>query len=70
MMPVLMQGKVELPKALKKYIKDVGVPPNIICDGAREQVQGASLILCHDSGCQVVELEKGTPNANRAERYI
>ena len=68
--PVLMQGKVELPKALKKYFKDVGVPPNIICDGAREQVQGASLILCHDSGCQVVELEKGTPNANRAERYI
>ena len=27
-------------------------------------------MLCHDSECQIVELEKGDPNANRSERYI
>ena len=33
-------------------------------------MKGDSRILCHDSGCAIVELEKGTPAANRAERNI
>ena len=56
--------------ALKKYFKDVGVPPMIICDAAREQVQGDALLLYNEAGCQIYELAKDTPAANRAERYI
>ena len=52
--------------ALKKYYKDIGVPPIIIC----EQVQGDALLLCNEAGCQIYELAKDTPAANRAERYI
>lgn len=56
--------------ALKRYFKEIGVPLQLIADGAREQVQGAARVLCQESGCTLVELEKGTPRANRAERYI
>ena len=42
----------------------------IICDAAREQIQGDALMLCNESGCQIYQLEKDTPAANRAERYI
>ena len=56
--------------ALKKYFKDVGVPPMIICDAARDEVQGGSLLLCNEAGCQIYELAKDFPAANRAERYI
>jgi len=55
---------------LKKYFKDIGVPPMIICDAAREQVQGDALLLCNEAGCQIYELAKDTPAANRAEHYI
>lgn len=56
--------------ALKKYFKDVGVPPMIICDAAREQVQGDALLLCNEAGCQLYELAKDTLVANHAEHYI
>jgi len=42
----------------------------IICDAAREQVQGDTLLLCNEAGCQIYELAKDTPAANRAKRYI
>ena len=42
----------------------------MICDAAREQIKGDSGVLCNEAGCQIYELEKGTPAANRAERYI
>lgn len=56
--------------AIKRYFKEVGVPLHLICDGAAEQVAGDARILCDEAGCTVVELEAGTPQANRAERYI
>ena len=56
--------------AIKRYFKEKGVPDHLIYDQAREQVQGDSKILCHDSGCTIIELEKGAPVANRAERTI
>ena len=42
----------------------------MIADGAREQVQGEALRLANQSGCQIVQLDKGTLDTNRAERYI
>ena len=56
--------------AIKRYFKENGVPLHLICDQAREKVKGDSIIFCHDSGCTIIELEKGTPAANRAERNI
>ena len=42
----------------------------MICEKAREQVKGDSRILCNEAACTVVELEKGVPSSNRAERTI
>ena len=69
---VLLRDKSgkEVSLAIKRYFKEIGVPHRLICDQAREQVKGDSKILCHDAGCTVIELEKGTPASNRAERAI
>ena len=69
---VPMGGKsgMEVAQAIKRYFKEVGVPKHLICDQATEQVKGSSRILCNEAGCHVVELEKGTPASNRAERTI
>jgi hypothetical protein len=69
---VMMESKAgsNIAFALKKYFKTVGVPPMIIADAAREQIQGDALLLCNEAGCQIYQLEKDTPSANRAERYI
>ena len=67
-----MEGKsgIKIAQTLKRYFKEIGVPFNLICDQAKEQVKGDARILCNEVGCHVVELEKGTPAANRAERAI
>ena len=69
---VPMGGKsgIEIAQAIKRYFKEIGVPQHLICDQAKEQVRGAARILCNEAGCIVMELEKGTPASNRAERAI
>ena len=68
--PLMDKTGASITNAIKQYFKTVGVPEDIICDQATEQVKGSSRILCHDAGCTIVELEKGTPASNRAERAI
>ena len=70
--PVPMTGKtgLEISRAVKKVFKKYGVPSNIICDAGREQIWGETKTLCQHSGCDIIYLEKDTPNANRAERAI
>ena len=58
------------PQALKSFFKEVGVPPALIADGAKEQVQGESRKICQQVGYEIRELEQGTPSSNRAERYV
>ena len=65
-----MVDRKSLVHALKNMFKEIGVPPKIVCDGAREQVQGDANRLCQLSSCPVVELEQGTQQANRAERVV
>ena len=69
---LLMEGKcgIKIDQVLKQYFKEIGVPLHLICDQAWEQVQGDARMLCNEPGCMVIELEKGTPAANRAERSI
>ena len=62
--------KSGFPKALKSFFKDEGLPPAIVTDGSKEKVQGESLKLCHQVGCELRELEQGTPYSNCAERYM
>ena len=66
----LMKSEAEIHLSVKSMFKDVGVPKKLIADGAKAQISGKSRDICNMSGCKVVELEKSTPFANRAERYI
>ena len=62
--------EIDSSKAFKSFFKDIGVPTKMIMDGARTQISGETRRECELAGCQVVELEKDTPWANRAERMI
>ena len=62
--------KSGFPKALKAFFEEDGFPPALVADGAKEQVQGESLKLYNQVGCEIHELEQGTPYSNRAERYV
>ena len=65
-----MKKRQEMTKAVKLFFKTVGVQPKLVADKAREQILGETKRICQWSECQIIELEKGTPSANRAERYI
>jgi len=67
---VPLEGKGQLPFALKDFFKHVGVPPQIIYDGACEQIKGDARRLCQLSSCLIWELEKDTPWSNKAELFI
>ena len=66
----MVSRKSGFPKALTAFFKEEGVPPALVVDGAKEQVKGKSLKLCHQVGCEIRELEQGTPYSNRAEHYV
>ena len=70
MVPLESKSGINIAQAIKRYFKEIGVPSKLVCDQAREQVKGDAKILCNEAGCYVIELEKGTPAANRAERTI
>ena len=65
-----MKGGSQLCDAYKKFFKEIGVPPCIICDSAPNQIQGEARKLCNLCSCTIKSLEKGTPSSNRAECYV
>ena len=65
-----MKGGSQLCDAYKKFFKEIGVPPCIICDLAPNQIQGEARKLCNLCSCTIKSLEKGTPSSNRAECYV
>ena len=65
-----LRKRADMEMAIKKFFKEVGVPPRLIADKAREQILGDTKKLCDQANCKIIELEKGTPASNRAERYI
>ena len=65
-----MEMKRDVPKAVKRFFKEVGVPPNLICDPAPEQVKGDTRKICEEANCTIRQLEKGTQWANRAEGAV
>ena len=68
--PIIYKKGHNVTNTMKIYFKEIGVPPDLIADGARDQVQVEALRLANQSGYQIVELDKGTPDTNRAKRYI
>ena len=68
--PILMSKKSDAHQAVKRIFKEYGVPPALICDAAREQIFGEVRVICQQAGAELIYLEKGTHNANRAEREI
>ena len=67
---VLLEYERDMSQAYKQVFKEIGVPSKLIADGARSQTKGDAANECKKSGCTIVELERGTPSANRAERAI
>ena len=65
-----MEMKCDAPKAVKRFFKEVGVPPNLICDPAPEQVKGDTRKICEEANCTIRQLEKGIQWANRAEGAV
>lgn len=67
---VPMRSKANVPVALKLFAREIGAPNAIICDAAREQMSHTVRQFCHKIGTSLRILEKDTPWANRAKRYI
>ena len=65
-----MKREKDIHASLKSLFKEIGVPRKLIVDGARAQVKGKARENCDLASCKIIELEKGTPSSNRAERYI
>ena len=67
---VPMKRRKDLHHALKQMFKHVGVPPELICDGAKEQVKGEARKLINKVNSDIKELEAESPWSNRAELFI
>ena len=66
----MMRREKDIHLSVKSLFKDIGVPSKLIVDGDRAQVLGKTRDLCNLSRCDIIELEKDTPESNRAERCI
>lgn len=67
---VAMKDRSQVHKAVKLFLKHIGIPDALICDGAKEQVSGKTKEICDTFGTTLRRLEHATPWANRAELYI
>ena len=66
--PLMKKGDV--PRAIKLFCKEVGVPDAFICDQSMEQTSKQVKAFIGDVGSSLRVLEEGTPWANRAELVI
>ena len=58
---VPMKKRAEVLQAVKKFMKEVGVPDAIICDGAGEHTSNNMRQLCNDAGTTLSIFERGIP---------
>ena len=56
---------IKILQEIKKYFKEIGLPLHLLYEQSREQVHGDERLLCNKAGFHVIELKKGTPDANR-----
>ena len=67
---VPLKRKSEVMSAVKQFTKEIGAPDAIVCDMSMEQTSPEIETFLNDIGTTLRVLEKGTPWANKAERYI
>ena len=65
-----MKSKSQFPEALKRFVKEVGVPPELICDASGEQTSKEVKNFCTKIGTSLRVLEANTQHANLAELYV
>ena len=67
---VPMEGKIgiKITQAIKKYFKEICITLHLLCDQNQGQVRGDAILLCNEARYHVIELQKETPAANRADR--
>ena len=65
-----MKKWADVLQAMTKFMKEVGVPDAIICDGAGEHTSNNMRQLYNNTDTTLRILERGTPWANKAELYI
>jgi hypothetical protein len=65
-----LRKKAEALQAVKQFVKEIGAPKAIICDGAGEQSSHELKHFCEQIGTTLRHWEEGTPWDNRAELYI
>ena len=65
-----MKSKSEFPQALKKFAKEVGLPPELICDHSGEQTSKEARAFLNKIGSTLNVLERGTQKCNLVELYI
>ena len=63
---VAMKSKKDFPKALRRFAKEVGVPPELICDASGEQTSREVKNFCHKIGTSLCVLEANTQHCNLA----
>lgn len=67
---VAMKSKKDFPKALRLFAKEVGVPPELICDASGEQTLQEVKNFCHKIGTSLRVLKANTQHCNLAELYV
>ena len=60
----------EVIRAIKQFVKAIGVPDALICDAARSQRSSAVCKFYNKIGTTLRVLEENTPWSNKAELYI
>lgn len=65
-----MKNKSEAGFALQELIREVGIPPRIHTDGAKELTSGKWREVCRDSNIAMTQTEKDSPWQNRTEIEI
>jgi hypothetical protein len=65
-----MEKKSQAHEALALLFTRDGVPPIIICDGAKEQVLGEFRLKAHQADCHIRQTKPYTPQSNFAETAI
>ena len=67
---LLIKSRRDVHHSMKHLFNNVWLPPAIIVDFEGEQVQGEAQSIYEKVGCQIQQLKKRIPWANRAELYV
>mmetsp|Transcript_22891 Transcript_22891/g.32768 ORF Transcript_22891/g.32768 Transcript_22891/m.32768 type:complete len:102 (-) Transcript_22891:709-1014(-) len=65
-----MRKKYQTHEAFSSLAQEVGVPPNLIMDGSKEQTLGEFKKKAHQADCKIRQIEPDSPSQNSCESTI